>query len=64
MQFQVKKKLPKANRGLAARLEAEKAEQEEDIDGEAKKKTKKKKVLDPGVFEDERFADMFTNKVQ
>lgn len=63
---QLKRKLPKVNRGLAARiLENEEAENEkkDDDDNENKKKLKKKKSLSSDVFKDERFAGMFENKV-
>lgn len=61
----LKRKLPKVNRGLAARiLENEEAENEkkDDDDNENKKKLKKKKALSSDVFKDERFAAMFENK--
>ncbi|KAJ4716803.1 Nucleolar protein 10-like [Melia azedarach] len=61
----LKRKLPKVNRGLAARiLENEEAENEtkEADDDELKKKSKKKKGLGSDVFKDERFAAMFENK--
>lgn len=64
--MQLKRKLPKVNRGLAARiLENAEAENEcKDVDDiETKKKSKKKKGLGSDVFKDERFAAMFENKV-
>lgn len=67
MFLQIKRKLPKVNRVLAARiLEDEEAENEtKDADGgdAIKKKSKKKKALSSDVFKDERFAAMFENKV-
>ena len=64
--LQIKRKLPKVNRGLAARLlEDEDAENEgRDIDnGDTKKISKKKKGLTSEVMKDDRFAAMFENKV-
>lgn len=64
--LQIKRKLPKVNRVLAARiLEDEEAENEtKDADGDdIKKKSKKKKALSSDVFKDERFTAMFENKV-
>ncbi|XP_027069093.1 uncharacterized protein [Coffea arabica] len=61
----IKRKLPKVNRGLAARLlEDEDAENEgRDIDnGDTKKTSKKKKGLTSEVMKDDRFAAMFENK--
>ncbi|XP_006423766.2 nucleolar protein 10 [Citrus clementina] len=62
----LKRKLPKVNRGLAARLleneEAENEKKDVDDDDENKKKLKKKKALSSDVFKDERFAAMFENK--
>ncbi|XP_027065302.2 uncharacterized protein [Coffea arabica] len=61
----IKRKLPKVNRGLAARLlEDEDAENEgRDIDnGDTKKISKKKKGLTSEVMKDDRFAAMFENK--
>lgn len=67
MLLQLKRKLPKVNRGLAARLleneEAENEKKDVDADDENKKKLKKKKALSSDVFKDERFAAMFENKV-
>ncbi|XP_030540849.1 nucleolar protein 10 [Rhodamnia argentea] len=61
----IKRKLPKVNRVLAARLlendEAENENKESD-DNEIKKKSKKKKGLNSEVFKDDRFAAMFENK--
>lgn len=66
--LQIKKKLPKVNRLLAARLlekqEEEEAEKKLD-DADMKKKTSKKnKGLSSEILRDERFAAMFENKVQ
>ncbi|KAF7146569.1 hypothetical protein RHSIM_Rhsim04G0111000 [Rhododendron simsii] len=61
----IKRKLPKVNRVLAARLlEDEEAENErKDEDGaDAKKKSKKKKRFSSEILKDERFAAMFENK--
>ncbi|XP_056162338.1 uncharacterized protein LOC130136204 [Syzygium oleosum] len=61
----IKRKLPKVNRVLAARLlENDEAENEnkESEDNESKKKSKKKKGLDSEVLKDERFTAMFENK--
>ncbi|XP_030473839.1 uncharacterized protein LOC115691371 [Syzygium oleosum] len=61
----IKRKLPKVNRVLAARLlENDDAENEnkESEDNESKKKSKKKKGLDSEVLKDERFTAMFENK--
>ncbi|KAG5037341.1 hypothetical protein JHK86_018181 [Glycine max] len=63
----VRKKLPKVNRALAARLlETEEAENEKrdgDVDdGEAKKASKKKKGLSMQDLQDERFKAIFTNE--
>jgi ribosome biogenesis protein ENP2 len=65
--LQIKRKLPKVNRLLAARLlETEDAENEkrdavEDV--ETKKASKKKKGLSMQDLEDDRFKAIFTNKV-
>lgn len=67
--LQIKRKLPKVNRLLAARLlEDEEAEAEAEVntvdDSSTKKKTsKKRKVLGSELLKDERFAVMFENKV-
>lgn len=70
--LQIKKKLPKVNRTLAARIFEEEEEQNENKgtdDGTVPpkssddKKTKKKKGLTSDVFKDERFTAMFENKV-
>lgn len=67
--LQIKRKLPKVNRVLAARLlEDEEAEAEAEVsnvdDSSTKKKTlKKRKVLGSELLKDERFAVMFENKV-
>lgn len=63
--LQIKRKLPKVNRVLAARLLDEEAENEsKDEDGaDAKKKSKKKNRLSSEILKDERFAAMFENKV-
>lgn len=63
--LQIKRKLPKVNRVLAARLLEEEAENEsKDEDGaDAKKKSKKKNRLRSEILKDERFAAMFENKV-
>ncbi|KAI8559180.1 hypothetical protein RHMOL_Rhmol04G0153000 [Rhododendron molle] len=61
----IKRKLPKVNRILAARLlEDEEAENErKDEDGaDAKKKSKKRKRFSSEILKDERFAPMFENK--
>ncbi|KAG5552588.1 hypothetical protein RHGRI_010613 [Rhododendron griersonianum] len=61
----IKRKLPKVNRLLAARLlEDEEGENErKDEDGaDAKKKSKKKKRFSSEILKDERFASMFENK--
>lgn len=61
----IKRKLPKVNRVLAARLlENDEAENENkgSDDNEIKKKLKKKKGLNSEVLKDERFAAMFENK--
>ncbi|XP_059667403.1 uncharacterized protein LOC132312873 [Cornus florida] len=61
----IKRKLPKVNRILAARLlENEEAENEKkDADSaDTKKTSKKKKGLSSEVLKDERFAAMFENK--
>lgn len=63
--LQIRKKLPKVNRQLAARiLENEGAEDEnKDADVEIKKTSKKKKVISSDIFKDERFAEMFRDEV-
>lgn len=66
--FQIKRKLPKVNRTLAARLlENEEGETEKKDSDEAaaitKKTSKKRKGLTTEVMKDERFAAMFENKV-
>lgn len=66
--LQIKRRLPKVNRDLAAHiLDNEKAEAEDekkDTDGnETKKTSKKKKGLSSEVLKDERFAKMFEIKV-
>lgn len=60
----IKRKLPKVNRVLAARILEEEAENEsKDEDGaDAKKKSKKKNRLSSEILKDERFAAMFENK--
>ncbi|KAK2654321.1 hypothetical protein Ddye_014177 [Dipteronia dyeriana] len=61
----LKRKLPKVNRGLAARIlenEDDGTERKDADENENKKKSKKKKGLSSEVFKDERFADMFKNK--
>lgn len=65
--LQIKTKLPKVNRRLAAQLhEDEIAENEkrevEDADA-SKKSKKKKKGLTTEIMKDDRFAAMFENKV-
>jgi len=67
LSLQIKRKLPKVNRLLAARLlesedaENEKREAVEDV--ETKKASKKKKGLSMQDLEDDRFKAIFTNKV-
>lgn len=66
--MQVRKKLPKVNRALAARLleteEAENEKRDEDADdGETKKASKKKKGLSMQDLQDDRFKAIFTNEV-
>lgn len=64
--LQIRKKLPKVNRQLAARiLENEEAENEnKDVDvHEIKKASKKKKGISSEIFKDERFAEMFRDEV-
>lgn len=65
--LQIKRKLPKVNRTLAARLlETEDTEYEkrDDVEeNETKKLSKKKKGLSMQDLEDDRFKDIFTNKV-
>ncbi|XP_027358064.1 nucleolar protein 10 isoform X2 [Abrus precatorius] len=61
----IRKKLPKVNRALAARLlECEEAENEkrDADDGETKKASKKKKGLSMQDLQDERFKAIFTNE--
>ncbi|CAJ1952162.1 unnamed protein product [Sphenostylis stenocarpa] len=60
----VRKKLPKVNRALAARLlESEEAENEKrDADDETKRASKKKKGISMQDLEDERFKAIFTDK--
>ena len=66
--LQIKRKLPKVNRLLAARiLENEEAEDEmKDVDDPhtKKKSSKKKKALSSDILKDERFKALFENKVQ
>jgi len=63
--LQIRKKLPKVNRQLAARiLENGEAENEyKDADVEIKKTSKKKKGISSEIFKDERFAEMFRDEV-
>jgi len=67
LSLQIKRKLPKVNRLLAARLlesedvENEKRDAVEDV--EIKKASKKKKGLSMQDLEDDRFKAIFTNKV-
>lgn len=65
--LQVRKKLPKVNRALAARLlESEEAENEKrdaDDDNETKKASKKKKGVSMQDLQDERFKAIFTDEV-
>lgn len=61
----VRRKLPKVNRTLAARLlESEEAENEkrDADDGETKKTSKKKKTLSMQDLQDDRFKAIFTNQ--
>nr|XP_023872476.1 nucleolar protein 10 [Quercus suber] len=60
----IRKKLPKVNRQLAARiLENGEAENEnKDVDVEIKKISKKKKGISSEIFKDERFAEMFRDE--
>ncbi|XP_015902996.3 uncharacterized protein LOC107435875 [Ziziphus jujuba] len=59
----IKRKLPKVNRSLAARiLVNEEANENKDTDGNEIKKKSKKKELSSEIFKDERFAKMFENK--
>ncbi|KAL6004521.1 hypothetical protein ACLOJK_005075 [Asimina triloba] len=62
----IKRKLPKVNRVLAARLledeEAQEGELENDDDTTAKKKSKKRKGLSSELLKDGRFAMMFEDK--
>ncbi|KAI4348607.1 hypothetical protein L6164_009314 [Bauhinia variegata] len=61
----IRKKLPKVNRVLAARLlesEETKIEKEDADEDEAKRTSKKKKVLSMQDLQDERFAAIFENK--
>lgn len=64
--LQIKRKLPKVNRSLAARLlendEAE-AGNNETVDPDTKKKSKKKKGLTTEILKDKRFGAMFENEV-
>lgn len=65
--LQIKRKLPKVNRTLAARLfETEDTENEkrDDVEeNETKKSSKKKKGISMQDLEDDRFKDLFTNEV-
>lgn len=63
--LQIRKKLPKVNRQLAARiLENGEAENEyKGADVEIKKTSKKKKGISSEIFKDERFAEMFRDEV-
>ncbi|CAA0838719.1 embryo sac development arrest 7 [Striga hermonthica] len=60
----IKRKLPKVNRTLAAKiLEEEEEQNNKETDGAVAKKTsKKKKGLTSEVLKDERFTSMFENK--
>ncbi|KAK6115501.1 hypothetical protein DH2020_007770 [Rehmannia glutinosa] len=62
----IKRKLPKVNRTLAARIleEEEELNDKKDADGgaDAKKTSKKRKGLTSEVLKDERFTAMFENK--
>ncbi|PSS33523.1 Nucleolar protein [Actinidia chinensis var. chinensis] len=61
----IKRKLPKVNRVLAARLledEDVETEKKDDNGADAKKTSKKKKGLSSDVLKDERFTEMFENK--
>lgn len=64
---QLKRKLPKVNRDLAARLlkeqEAEDREGENADDENMTKKKKKNKGISSDILKDERFAILFENKV-
>ncbi|KAL2245932.1 UNVERIFIED_CONTAM: hypothetical protein Sindi_2861400, partial [Sesamum indicum] len=62
----IKRKLPKVNRALAARLLEEEEELNENMgadDADVQKTSKKKKGLTSEVFKHERFTAMFENKV-
>lgn len=70
--LQLKKRLPKVNRNLAARLLEEEDAQTENMEADGvdtlktsdvKKTSKKKKGLTSEVLKDERFTEMFENKV-
>lgn len=65
--LQTKRKLPKVNRSLAKKIvENEEAEIEnKDVDdNDTKKSSRKKKALSSDIFKDERFSNMFENKVR
>lgn len=65
--MQIKRKLPKVNRGLAAKiLENEDEENEKKIAeiDKNEKKSKKKKGLTSEIFKDERFEAMFKKEVK
>lgn len=64
--MQIKRKLPKVNRLLAARaLADEEAEDEmKDVDDAQKKKSSKKNKGTSNILKDDRFKAMFENKVQ
>lgn len=62
---QIKRKLPRVNRLLAANLlEKDEAEKGDGEDNETKRKSKKKKGLGVELLKDGRFAAMFENKVR
>ncbi|KAK1273208.1 hypothetical protein QJS04_geneDACA022269 [Acorus gramineus] len=60
----IKRKLPKVNRVLAARLLENEAEENktQEVDDSTAKKTSKKKKLGSELLKDERFTAMFENK--
>ena len=64
--MQIKRKLPKVNRALAAQLLEEEEELNENKggdDADVQKTSKKKKGLMSEVLKDERFTVIFENKV-
>lgn len=64
--MQIKRKIPKVNRHLAARIYENEEDDDEPIkddSNEKKKPSRRNKGLGVEIFKDDRFGDMFVNEV-